>query len=62
MTDLSSAIEQIYKPAGMRLTDEAWREEESAEYGACRFSLNGQVIVFRVAKTTPTKIGQFVTL
>ncbi|SEC99472.1 hypothetical protein SAMN04490185_2521 [Pseudomonas frederiksbergensis] len=62
MTDLIAAIEQIYKPAGMRLTDEAWREEESAEYGACRFSLNGQVIVFRVAKTTPTKMGQFVTL
>lgn len=62
MTDLIAAIEQIYKPAGMTLTDEARREEESAEYGACRFSLNGQVIVFRVAKTTPTKIGQFVTL
>lgn len=62
MTDLIAAIEQIYKPAGMTLTDEAWREEESADYGACRFGLDGQVIVFRVAKTTPTKIGQFVTL
>ncbi|RON44749.1 MepB family protein [Pseudomonas frederiksbergensis] len=62
MTDLSAAIEQIYKPAGMALTDEVRREEESAEYGACRFGLDGQSMVFRVAKTTPTKIGQFVTL
>ncbi|PZW94345.1 hypothetical protein DFS28_1085 [Pseudomonas sp. 478] len=62
MTDLIAAIEQIYKPAGMTLTHEARREEESADYGACRFGLDGQVIVFRVAKTTPTKMGQFVTL
>ncbi|MGZ7458962.1 MepB family protein [Pseudomonas sp. Ma2-10] len=62
MTDLIAAIERIYKPAGMTLTDEVRREEESAEYGACRFGLDGQTIVYRVAKTTPTKIGQFVTL
>jgi hypothetical protein len=37
-------------------------EEESAEYGAYTFVLNGQHIRFRVAKITPTKIGQFVTL
>ncbi|ESU20045.1 protein of unknown function UCP032285 [Flavobacterium cauense R2A-7] len=36
--------------------------KESAEYDACRFQLNGLKIVFRSAKTTPTKIGQFVTL
>lgn len=62
MMGLIAAIEQIYEPAGMILTDEAQREEESAEYGACRFGLDGQTIVYRVAKTTPTKIGQFVTL
>ena len=37
-------------------------ESESAEYGACRFALNSLSICFRVAKITPTKIGQFVTL
>ncbi|MEI7494137.1 MAG: MepB family protein [Alphaproteobacteria bacterium] len=37
-------------------------EAKSAEYGACRFVLNGLSICFRVAKITPTKIGQFVTL
>lgn len=37
-------------------------EEESQEYGACTFTLNQHRIKFRVAKITPTKTGQFVTL
>lgn len=37
-------------------------EDESSEYGAYHFKLNSQHIRFRVAKTTPTKPGQFVTL
>jgi len=37
-------------------------EEQNAEYGAYRFNMSGSAIRFRVAKTTPTKIGQFVTL
>lgn len=37
-------------------------EAESAEYGACRAELHGKRLVLRVAKTTPTKIGQFVTI
>jgi hypothetical protein len=37
-------------------------EAESAEYGACKFSINGSKIIFRIAKITPTKIGQFVTI
>jgi hypothetical protein len=37
-------------------------EKESAEYNAHRFELNQLRILFREAKTTPTKIGQFVTL
>ncbi|MEO8516380.1 MAG: MepB family protein [Flavobacterium sp.] len=37
-------------------------EKESAEYSAYRFELNGLKVLFREAKTTPTKIGQFVTL
>lgn len=37
-------------------------EMESKEYSACTFKLNNQIITFRVAKITPTKIGQFVTL
>ncbi|HEU4791423.1 MAG TPA: MepB family protein [Flavobacterium sp.] len=37
-------------------------EAESSEYGACAFSLNSLNILFRTAKITPTKTGQFVTL
>ncbi|KVV15219.1 MepB family protein [Flavobacterium sp. TAB 87] len=37
-------------------------EKESKEYNACRFALNTKLIVYRQAKITPTKIGQFVTL
>jgi hypothetical protein len=31
-------------------------------YEKCAFNLNSRCILFRVAKITPTKIGQFVTL
>lgn len=37
-------------------------EAEGAAYGACRFACEGRTLVFRVARTTPTKTGQFVTL
>jgi len=37
-------------------------EDESQEYGACNFRLNGLKIKFRISKITPTKTGQFVTI
>lgn len=37
-------------------------EPESAEYCGNTLSLGGRPAIFRVAKTTPTKAGQFVTL
>jgi hypothetical protein len=37
-------------------------EPQSVEYGAFTFTLNNFDIRFRVAKITPTKTGQFVTL
>ncbi len=37
-------------------------EKESSDYAACTFSLNNYLILFRCAKITPTKTGQFVTL
>lgn len=37
-------------------------EAESSKYGACSFVLNNLNILFRTAKITPTKTGQFVTL
>jgi hypothetical protein len=59
---LNAAIRDVYETAGMKVTNTVLREAESAEYGACRFGLDGYAIAFRVAKTTPTKIGQFVTI
>jgi len=59
---LLAAIADIYVPAGMAVTHEPSCEAEGADYGACRFALDGRTMVFRVAKTTPTKLGQFVTL
>lgn len=60
--DLVLAMHGLYRQAGVipRRTPE--REQESGEYGACRLDLEGRAVVFRVAKTTPTKIGQFVTI
>lgn len=37
-------------------------EAESQEYGACSFNLAQYFIRFRVARVTPKKAGQFVTL
>ena len=36
-------------------------EKEGKQYGACRFELDGLSIISRNAKTTPKKVGQFVT-
>ncbi len=56
------AIQNIYEPSGVKVTDSPLREAESSEYGACRLGLNYHNAVLREAKTTPTKIGQFVTI
>jgi hypothetical protein len=60
--ELVLAMRGLYMLAGVVVTHAPQREQESSEYGACRFELDGRAVVFRVAKTTPTKIGQFVTL
>ena len=60
--ELTTAIRERYEPAGLVLTDRPRREAESAEYCACRFGLNGHQVAFRVARITPTKLGQFVTI
>lgn len=58
---LRRAIEAVYTPAGLAI-EGVTPEAESEEYGAHRFRLDGEQVIFRVAKTTPKKIGQFVTL
>ncbi|MBX9838135.1 MepB family protein [Silvanigrella sp.] len=58
---LSKIIIDFVSNLNLKITKEPLRELESAEYGACQFEIENNNIIFRVAKTTPTKIGQFVT-
>ncbi len=48
--------------AGIGVTTPLKPEPESADYGAWRVGFEGHTVVVRSARTTPTKIGQFVTL
>ena len=53
--------EQLYMPC--QLTPHAIYEEvQNATYGAGRFCFGETSIRFRVAKVTPTKLGQFVVI
>ncbi len=58
-SDLLLAQKLIYEPNGL-ICSNTQKEAESKDYGACTFDLNNRSIKFRVAKITPTKIGQFV--
>ncbi|MGW7005860.1 MepB family protein [Streptomyces sp. NPDC054933] len=60
-SDLLAAKEWVYDPSGFSCTPPT-PEAESAEYAAHEFTLDGLSVRFRVAKTTPTKVGQFVTV
>lgn len=59
--DLLVAREFVYSKCGFDCTH-LKAEAESVDYGAYTFKLNGMSITYRVAKITPTKTGQFVTL
>ncbi|MEV5106560.1 MepB family protein [Streptomyces massasporeus] len=59
--DLLAAKELLYDPCGFTCSQPV-AEAESAEYAAHAFTVNGLAVRFRVAKTTPTKAGQFVTV
>ncbi len=51
----------VYDKIGFDCSD-VKAEEESAEYGAFTFRINGLPVIYREAKITPTKAGQFVTI
>lgn len=59
--DFIEVQKNIYEPLGWKC-ESIKQEAESQEYGACTFEMNDKSIIFRVAKITPTKIGQFVTI
>ena len=58
--DLLLAQKLAYEPLVLKLSNLFW-ESESRDYAACRFKLNSWRVIFRCAKITPTKVGQFVT-
>ena len=59
--DLILAKELLYNVCNLECSQPE-AEAESAEYSAYRFKINNKSICYRLAKTTPTKNGQFVTL
>jgi hypothetical protein len=58
---LMIAKAKVFDKCGLEMT-ELKEEKESKEYSAHTFCLNGLSVLYREAKTTPTKAGQFVTL
>ncbi|POH73616.1 MepB domain containing protein [Arthrobacter glacialis] len=61
LVKIPESAQQQWHKAGLAWADVV-PETESAEYCAHRLTLGGRSAIFRVAKTTPTKAGQFVTL
>jgi hypothetical protein len=58
--ELNALQSTVFNPCELVIT-QIYPEKESAEYSAYTFNLGDFKIKFRTAKTTPTKIGQFVT-
>ncbi len=59
--DLLAAKALVYDPCGFSCSRPV-PEAESAAYAAHEFTVDGRSVRFRAAKTTPTKVGQFVTV
>ncbi|MFE4977707.1 MepB family protein [Kitasatospora sp. NPDC056651] len=59
--DLLAAKASVYDPCGFVCSPPV-AESEGAGYAACGFTVDGRSVRFRVARTTPTKVGQFVTV
>ncbi len=59
--DLLTTQTRVYIPCGLPISELSCKEE-SQEYGACTFLLEHRRVLFRTAKITPKKSGQFVTL
>jgi len=60
-SDLLATKDLVYSPCRFECS-QPQIEGQNAEYGGYVFNLNALSIRFRVAKITPTKVGQFVTL
>lgn len=60
-SDFEISKKWVYDASGLTL-EKPKPDIESSDYGGCSFLLDKKTILFRVAKTTPKKVGQFVTL
>lgn len=60
-TEIQIINQAVFELAGFKLTN-IRAESESQDYCAHTFTLNNQCVIFRVAKITPKKIGQFVAI
>jgi hypothetical protein len=59
--DFQATVQLVFAPLGMACS-KLEVEQESRDYGAMRLDFDGLKILFRIAKITPRKTGQFVTL
>ena len=59
--DLNIIKELVYDKCSFKI-ENFKQDAESAGYAACCFELNEKLIQYRLAKITPTKTGQFVTI
>ena len=59
-SNLTQIISEVYDKCKLGIS-RFKIEQESKEYGACRYELNGINIISRNGKITPKKVGQFVT-
>ena len=59
--ELLTAVITAYESIGLHCSN-ILLAHESQGYGACSAEVNGKKIEFRVAKQTPKKVGQFVTI
>ncbi|MBD0710405.1 MULTISPECIES: MepB family protein [unclassified Streptomyces] len=59
--DLVAAKALVYDPCGF-ICSRPVPEAEGTAYAAHAFTLDGLAVRFRAARTTPTKVGQFVTV
>ena len=60
-TELDTINKIVFKILGFSISNFE-KETESQSYHASKFSLNNKSIIYRLAKNTPKKAGQFVTI
>lgn len=60
--ELLRRVKELFYARGELRFENLKVHEESKEYGAADFLLEGKHLQHRVSKTTPTKTGQFVTV